>query len=228
MGRDQLFNLLRFHGLLIRRRKRIVRTTDSNHIFKRYPNLIKELIITGPEQLWVSDITYIRTIQGFSYLSLITDAYSRKIVGYALHPTLEATGCLRALEMAISNWKHVSPFYLIHHSDRGIQYCCNEYTEMLQRYGVAISMTQNGSPYDNALAERVNGILKNEFYPKRVYQNHKDASKNIDKIIRVYNSQRPHASLDFRTPEGAHSHIGEIKKRWKRYPRKLTSTEKVI
>ena len=99
---------------------------------------------------------------------------------------------------------------------------------MLQRYGVAISMTQNGSPYDNALAERVNGILKNEFYPKRVYQNHKDASKNIDKIIRVYNSQRPHASLDFRTPEGAHSHIGEIKKRWKRYPRKLTSTEKVI
>ncbi|MGJ1333987.1 MULTISPECIES: DDE-type integrase/transposase/recombinase [Sphingobacterium] len=96
MGRDQLFNLLRFHGLLIRRRKRIVRTTDSNHIFKRYPNLIKELIITGPEQLWVSDITYIRTVQGFSYLSLITDAYSRKIVGYALHPTLEATGCLRA------------------------------------------------------------------------------------------------------------------------------------
>ncbi|WP_394370144.1 integrase core domain-containing protein [Sphingobacterium multivorum] len=128
----------------------------------------------------------------------------------------------------MSNWKHVSPFYLIHHSDRGIQYCCNEYTEMLQRYGVAISMTQNGSPYDNALAERVNGILKNEFYPKRVYQNHKDASKNIDKIIRIYNSQRPHASLDFRTPEGAHFHNGEIKKRWKRYPRKLTSTEKVI
>lgn len=226
MGRDQLFNLLRFHGLLIRRRKRIVRTTDSNHIFKRYPNLIKELIITGPEQLWVSDITYIRTVQGFSYLSLITDAYSRKIVGYALHPTLEATGCLRALEMAISSWKHVSPFYLIHHSDRGIQYCCSEYPEMLQRYGVAISMTQNGSPYDNALAERVNGILKNEFYPKRIYQNHKDASKNIDKIIRVYNSQRPHASLDFRTPEKAHSDNGEIKKRWKHYPRKSASTGK--
>lgn len=131
IGRDQLFNLLRFHGLLIRRRKRIVRTTDSNHIFKRYPNLIKELIITGPEQLWVSDITCIRTAQGFSYLSLITDAYSRKIVGYALHPNLEAIGRLRALEMAISNWKHVSPFYLIHHSDRGIQYCCNEYTGML-------------------------------------------------------------------------------------------------
>ncbi len=94
--------------------------------------------------------------------------------------------------MAITGWKHLSPFYLIHHSDRGIQYCCNEYTEMLRRYGIAISMTQSGSPYDNALAERVNGILKNEFYPKREYQNHKDAAKNIDKIIKVYNLQRPH------------------------------------
>lgn len=220
MGRDHLFDLLRFHGLLIRRRKRIARTTDSNHVYKRYPNLIKELMITGPEQLWVSDITYIRTLHGFSYLSLITDAYSRMIVGYSLHPTLEAIGCLRALEMAITGWKHLSPFYLIHHSDRGIQYCCNEYTEMLRRYGIAISMTQSGSPYDNALAERVNGILKNEFYPKRVYQNHKDAAKNIDKIIKVYNLQRPHSSLDFQTPKNAHSKTGEIKKRWKRYPRK--------
>lgn len=192
LGRDQLFNLLRFHGLLIRRRKRIVRTTDSNHIYKRYPNLIKALTLTGPEQLWVSDITYIRTMEGFSYLSLITDAYSRKIVGYSLHPTLEATGCLKALENAISSWKRLSPFYLIHHSDRGIQYCCNEYTEVLQRFGIAISMTQSGSPYDNALAERVNGILKNEFYPRRIYQNHKDASKNIAKVIKIYNNNRPH------------------------------------
>ena len=225
MGRDQLFDLLRFHGLLIRRRKRIVRTTDSNHIFKRYPNLIRELVLTGPEQLWVSDITYIRTLQGFSYLSLITDAFSRKIVGYALYPTLEATGCLRALEMAISSWKRESPFYLIHHSDRGIQYCCNEYTEMLRRFGLAISMTQSGSPYDNALAERVNGILKNEFYPKRIYQNYKDASKNIDKIIRIYNRERPHASVDFLTPEMAHRDSGIIKKRWKRYPKNQSQKE---
>lgn len=225
MGRDQLFNLLRFHGLLVRRRKRIVRTTDSNHIFKRYPNLIKDLVVSGPEQLWVSDITYIRTLQGFSYLSLITDAYSRKIVGYSLHPTLEAIGCLQALKMAISTWKHVSPFYLIHHSDRGIQYCCNEYTEILQRFGIAISMTQNGSPYDNALAERVNGILKNEFYPRRVYQNHKDASKSISKIVRIYNQQRPHSSVDFLTPETAHQRSGHIEKRWKRYKKNYPSNE---
>lgn len=115
-------------------------------------------MVNGPEQLWVSDITYIRTNQGFSYLSLITDAYSHKIVGYGLHPSLKATGCLKALEMAIATWKHESPFYLIHHSDRGIQYCCAEYTELLQWSGIAISMTQSGNPRDNALAERVNGI----------------------------------------------------------------------
>ncbi|KAA8473422.1 transposase InsO family protein [Arcticibacter tournemirensis] len=220
IGRDQLFDLLRFHGLMIRRRKRIVRTTDSNHIFKRYPNLIKELVITGREQLWVSDITYIRTIQGFSYLSLITDAYSHKIVGYALHPTLEATGCLKALEMAISTWKHESPFYLIHHSDRGIQYCCAEYTETLQRFGVAISMTQSGSPYDNALAERVNGILKNEFFPKRIYQNHKDAQKHVSRIIAIYNESRPHGSIDYLSPAKVHESLsGPIRKRWKQYRR---------
>lgn len=223
MGRDQLFDLLRFHGLLIRRRKRTVRTTDSNHIYKRYANLIKDLVLSGIEQLWVSDITYIRTLNGFSYLSLITDAYSRKIVGYSLYPTLEATGCLRALEMAISKWKHESPFYLIHHSDRGIQYCCNEYTEILRRYGIAISMTQSGSPYDNALAERINGILKNEFYPKKVYQNHKEASKTIDYIIAIYNKKRPHASIDFLTPDEAHIKNGEIKKRWKNYRKNRNS-----
>ena len=178
MGRDQLFDLLRFHGLLIRCRKRIARTTDSNHLFKRYPNLIKDLVIT--------------------------DAYSRKIVGYALHPTLEASGCIKALSMAISNWKHESPFYLIHHSDRGIQYCCAEYTELLRRYGIAISMTQNGNPYDNSLADRVNGILKNEFYPKRIYQNHQDAWKSINKIVGAYNQLRPHASVDYLTPNQAH------------------------
>jgi len=225
MGRDRLFDLLRFHGLLIRRRKRVVRTTDLNHIFKRYPNLTKDLVVSGPEQLWVSDITYIRTLQGFSYLSVITDAYSRKIVGYSLHPTLEAIGCLQALKMAISTWKHVSPFYLIHHSDRGIQYCCTEYTEILQRFGIAISMTQSGSPYDNALAERVNGILENEFYPRRVYQNHKDASKSISKIVRTYNQQRPHSSVDFLTPETAHQRSGYIGKRWKRYKKNYRSNE---
>lgn len=167
MGRDQLFDLLRFHGLLIRRRKRLVKTTDSHHWLKKYPNLIVGMVITSPEQLWVSDITYIRTLEGFSYLSLITDAYSRKIVGYALYPTLEATGCIEALEMAVNGRRNVTPFILIHHSDRGIQYCSFEYITILMKANIAISMTQSGSPYENALAERVNGTIKNEFFQRR-------------------------------------------------------------
>ena len=120
MGRDLLYDLLRFHGLLIRRRKRMVKTTDSHHWLRKYPNLITHLALSAPEQLWVSDITYIRTLEGFSYLSLITDAYSRKIVGYALNPSLEAIGCIAALGMAIDGRKRLSPFILIHNSDRGI------------------------------------------------------------------------------------------------------------
>jgi putative transposase len=222
MGRDQLFDLLRFHGLLIRRRKRMVKTTDSNHWLKRYPNLIKNLCVTGPEQLWVSDITYIRTLQGFGYLSLITDAYSRKIVGHALHHTLEAIGCVEALNNAIHSRKENSPYFLIHHSDRGVQYCCSEYIDLLNHEGIAISMTQSGSPYDNALAERVNGIIKNEFYPKRIYQNHKEAIKAIGKIVDLYNQKRPHCSIDYLTPDNAHEMNGPLKKRWKTYPRVRT------
>jgi putative transposase len=220
IGRDQLFELLRFHGLLIRRRKRIVKTTDSHHWLKKYPNLIKGLEITGVNQLWVSDLTYIRTLEGFSYLSLITDAFSRKIVGYSLYQTLEAVGCIRALKMAIAGRSCDSPYFLIHHSDRGIQYCSAEYVSILNDENIAISMTQSGSPYDNALAERVNGIIKNEFYPKRVYQNHKEAAKAITRIIHTYNNKRPHASIDYLTPDQAHTHEGSLMKRWKRYQRK--------
>lgn len=219
MGRDLLYDLLRFHGLLIRRRKRMVKTTDSHHWLRKYPNLITHLALSAPEQLWVSDITYIRTLEGFSYLSLITDAYSRKIVGYALHPSLEAIGCIAALGMAIDGRKRLSPFILIHHSDRGIQYCSHNYTAMLNHDRIAISMTQSGSPYENALAERVNGIIKNEFFPKKVYQNHKEAKKSIAVTIRHYNEKRPHASLDYFTPDQAHAMEGELKKRWKGYPR---------
>ncbi|WPX24508.1 IS3 family transposase [Mucilaginibacter sp. 5C4] len=219
MGRDLLYDLLRFHGLLIRRRRRMVKTTDSHHWLGKYPNLITHLTVSAPEQLWVSDITYIRTLEGFSYLSLITDAYSRKIVGYALHPSLEAVGCIGALEMAVDGRKRLSPFILIHHSDRGIQYCSQNYTALLNQDRIAISMTQSGSPYENALAERVNGIIKNEFFPKKVYQNHKEAKKCIVAIIGHYNDRRPHASLNYHTPEQAHGMSGEIKKRWKGYPR---------
>lgn len=222
MGRDQLFDLLRFHGLLVRRRRRSVKTTDSHHWLKKYPNLIKDMIVTSPEQLWVSDITYIRTLEGFSYLSLITDAYSRKIVGHALHPTLEAIGCIASLEIALKERKNDSPFILVHHSDRGVQYCSSEYIELLNRANIAISMTESGSPYENALAERVNGIIKSEFFTKKIYQNHKEAKKSIAKIIETYNEKRPHASLDYLTPEQAHSQEGALKKRWKNYSKSKT------
>ena len=217
MGRDKLFDLLRFHGLLIRRRKRMIKTTDSNHWLKKYPNLIKELNITCSEQLWVSDITYIRTLQGFSYLSLITDAYSSQIEGYAMSQTLSAAGPLKALEMALSQRRRAVPFILIHHSDRGIQYCSADYVTILRHEKIAISMTQSGSPYDNALAERVNGIIKNDFFPKMIYKNHEEAEKALSSKIRVYNDIRPHDSLDYLTPSAAHEESGPIPKKWKTY-----------
>jgi transposase InsO family protein len=227
MGRDKLFDLLRFHGLLIRRRKRIAKTTESHHWMKKYPNLIKELIITCAEQLWVSDITYVRTLQGFSYLSLITDAYSRKIVGYALNQTLSAAGPLKALKMALSERRRNVPFILIHHSDRGIQYCSAEYVQILIGEKIAISMTQTGSPYDNALAERVNGTIKNDFFPKRIYKNYEEAEKAICGAIKIYNKFRPHDSLDYLTPELAHERSEPITKKWKTYKKQkeVTMTE---
>ena len=217
LGRDQLFNLLGFHGLLMRRRKRMIKTTDSHHWLKKYPNLIKEMILSAGDQLWVSDITYIRTLQGFNYLSLITDAYSRKIMGYSLYETLAATGPTEALMMAIEKRQETSSFILIHHSDRGVQYCSSEYVEILVKEKIAISMTQSGSPYENALAERVNGTIKNDFFPRKVYQNHREAKKAISKIIQVYNEKRPHASIDYLTPQQAHLKQGTLNKRWKHY-----------
>jgi len=228
MGRDQLFDLLRFHGLLMRRRKRMVKTTNSHHWMKKYPNLIQELPLSNAEQLWVSDITYIRTLQGFSYLSLITDAYSRKIVGHSLFETLEAFGPLEALMMATATRQRKGPFMLIHHSDRGVQYCCSEYVEILTREKISISMTQSGSPYENALAERVNGTIKNDFFPKRVYQNHIAAKKAIDKVVQIYNQLRPHASVDYLTPDQAHEKEGELTKRWKQYPRRKIKAKDTI
>lgn len=219
MGRDQLFDLLRFHDLLVRRRKRGVRTTDSCHWLKKYPNLIVSLELTGPGQLWVSDITYVKTMEGYSYLSLITDAYSRKIVGHALHPSLESEGCIIALSKAMDG-RLRSDIPLIHHSDRGVQYCSGAYVATLLSQGISISMTQSGNPYENALAERMNGIIKSEFFPRKIYQNHKEAKKAIDQIINTYNSRRPHSSLDYLTPNDAHNMTGPIAKRWKHRKRK--------
>jgi putative transposase len=180
MGRDQLFDLLRFHGLLVRRRKRGMRTTDSSHWLKKYPNLIVALDLTSPEQLWVSDITYVRTMEGYSYLSLITDAYSRKIVGHALHPSLESEGCIIALTMALDGRLYRDSL-LIHHSDRGVQYCCSAYVDILLSQGIAISMTQSGNPYENALAERMNGRKSRNSFQKGITKTTRRQKKRLIK-----------------------------------------------
>lgn len=223
MGRDMLNDLLSDYGLLIRRKRRKARTTMSNHWLRKYPNLIENIVLDRAEQLWVSDITYISLVNSaFCYLSLITDAYSKKIMGYCLYKTLEHIGCLKALEMAFSN-RAYSLSELIHHSDRGVQYCCLDYVNKLQINNVKISMTESGSPYENAIAERVNGILKQEFKLAGVYKNIEVAQEQLEIAIKIYNTKRLHASCDFLTPEQAHGHTGKLRKRWK-----SRNTEKVF
>ena len=202
-GRDKFYYLLGEHGLLVRRRKYRPATTNSNHFYRRYPNKIRDLKLEKAGLLWVSDITYIRTKLGFVYLSLITDAYSKKIVGWCLWPDLTSTGALNALRMAVSA-EDISAG-LIHHSDRGIQYCCTDYVTFLKGSKIEISMTENGDPYENAIAERVNGILKQEYYLDGKFANGAAASRAADRAIRLYNTRRPHSALGFATPEQTHT-----------------------
>jgi len=169
--------------------------------------------LTEAGQLWVSDITYIRQTSRFSYLSIITDAYSHKIIGYKLHPTLEAQGPVDALIMAGKDVKRTS--ILIHHSDRGIQYCCNEYVKMIEHFGIQLSMTEKGDPYENAIAERVNGILKYEHGLKKTFLTYKHAEEAVDDAVKKYNEIRPHDSCGRLTPMQAHEQKGILKKYWK-------------
>jgi putative transposase len=213
MGRDVLYRLLDRHGLLIRHRRRKPYTTDSNHPYRKYPNLIRDLQLTAPGQLWVSDITYIRLAHGFAYLSIITDAYSHKIVGYKLHPSLHSQGAIDALLMAQKDQKRKQG--LIHHSDRGIQYCCNDYVTMIEHLGINLSMTEKGDPYENAIAERVNGILKIEFLLEQTFSCFADAAQNVAIAVKNYNQLRPHLSCDKMTPVMAHEYNGLLKRHWK-------------
>lgn len=213
MGRDALYQLLGEHGYLIRYRRRKPYTTDSNHPYRKYPNLIRQLMLTHPGQLWVSDITYIRLTQGFCYLSIITDAYSRKIVGYKLHPSLHSDGAIDALLMAATQSKRGRA--LIHHSDRGIQYCCGAYVELLSYYEIQISMTEKGDPYENAIAERVNGILKEEFLLNKTFSSFTETEQALHSAVEKYNHIRPHSSCDYLTPVQAHEQNGFLRKRWK-------------
>ncbi len=215
MGRDGLFTILREHGLLVRKRKRRGSvTTFSKHRYKKYPHIVKDFIPIAPNQLWVSDITYIHIKDKFAYLSLITDAYSRKIVGFFLNRDLSAHGSLMALKMALRNNHDRDD--LIHHSDRGVQYCCDDYVRLLQRNGIKISMTENGDPLENALAERVNGILKTELLDN-AFPNFNTAKHKVAVACSTYNHLRPHGSIDNLKPVEAHQRSGKLPKRWKNY-----------
>jgi len=225
VGRDYLFDLLKNHKLLIRNRKRKVITTDSRHWMRKYSNLIQGMTVMRPNQVWVSDITYIRFLNGFIYLALVTDAYSRKIVGYSLRRDLSAEGCLKALEMALNNRTTFNDF-LIHHSDRGSQYCCKTYVDLLTEYNIAISMTNNGDPYENAIAERVNGILKQEFNLYGSQLSFEATCKWVEQSINAYNQLRPHGSCNYLTPDQAHQKVGLLVKKWKNYYKPTFLTHK--
>lgn len=215
IGRDAFFEILRNQGLLVRKRKRSKpQTTFSNHWLRKYQNLIIGFVPNAPNQLWVSDITYIRLEKSFAYLSLITDAYSHKIIGFYLCEDLSAKGCVLALKMALKG--NPSHDNLIHHSDRGLQYCSHDYVSLLEESHIKISMTQNGDPLENAMAERVNGILKDELL-EICYPSFAQAQVAIASAISIYNFQRPHSSVDMLTPVVAHTKTGELKKHWKNY-----------
>ena len=202
VGRDTLFNILRKHNMLTLRKKHTTKTTNSMHRFYKYKNIIKDIEVSRPNQVWVSDITYIRTVKGFCYLALITDMHSRKVVGYDLSNSLELKGCIRALNKALYQARELKG--LIHHSDRGIQYCSNTYTQILKRNHIGISMTEENHCYENALAERVNGILKDEFYLDQTFTDLAHAKRAAKNAIKLYNEIRLHLSLDYQTPNSVH------------------------
>jgi len=206
MGRDALFDLLSAHHLLIRKRRRRVYTTQSRHWHRKYPDLIQELYLTAPNQLWVSDITYVEFQKGYLYLSLVTDAFSRLIVGYQIADNMEAINTVKALQMALRNQKG-SLKGLIHHSDRGLQYCSYDYVDLLEKNGIEISMTESGDPRDNALAERMNGIIKEEYLSNHKIENLRHARSLLRRSIRLYNKKRPHLSINMKTPYEIHQRI---------------------
>ena len=202
IGRDLFFEVLRTNNLLLGPLPRSPRTTNSRHSLPVFRNIIKGREITGPNQVWVSDITYIRTIEGFLYLSLITDKYSRKIVGYNLGGTLETEESMKALEMALKTKPKGG--HIIHHSDRGCQYCSHLYVDKLEENGFEISMTEESHCSENALAERVNGILKQEYWLGSTFRSKEQVHRAVEEAIHLYNTRRPHTSLNYKTPEQVH------------------------
>ena len=225
IGRDAFFNLLAKNKLLVRNRKRSVNTTNSKHFFYRYPNLVKAFTPLHAHELWVADITYIPVKERFAYLYLITDAYSRKIVGFHVSDNMRVDSAVIALQKALD--QKPADAIVIHHSDRGMQYCSNEYVKLLQQHHALISMTQNGDPYENALAERVNGILKTELI-SRYYDNIDLAAIHIARCITIYNYRRRHSSLNWQIPDDVHKQEGPQIRRWKNYYQNNTKTKPAL
>ena len=213
MGRDKLFSYLRSEHLLVPNRKKYHKTTNSKHWMRKYPNIIKDLEINRPEQVWVADITYLQVKKKHYYLHLITDAYSKRIVGFKLSENMQATTTLKALKMAIS--ERVYKEQLIHHSDRGLQYCSSIYTKTLVDSNIKVSMTEEYDPYKNAVAERINGILKSEFGIDEVFENYELLELQVLQSIALYNQLRPHMSIGLLTPNNAHKQRTVKLKTWK-------------
>jgi len=202
LGRDRFHRLLSEYKLLVRRKRRHVHTTNSHHRFYTYGNLLKTKKINSPEQVYVADITYLRTHKGFVYLFLLTDAYSRKIMGWNVSNSLGIEGGIKALKMALKNTKR--PTGVIHHSDRGIQYCSHVYTDLIKKNNMNISMTEENHCYENAIAERVNGILKQEFFLDSEWPDCNSVIRAVRESVEIYNTKRPHWSNSLKTPEEVH------------------------
>ena len=203
VGRDKLFEWMREYELLIKPRRSYIQTTNSKHWLRKYPNLTRGIRVAAPEQLWVSDITYIKTEEGNCFLNLVTDAFSRKIMGFSIAETMEAEVMKKAYEMALQQRQHLHQ-NLTHHSDRGLQYCSNEYVILSVNNNVKISMTENGDPYENALAERMNRTLKEEFGLGRRLPSKQQAFRLTEEAVQLYNSTRPHLALNMKTPNDVH------------------------
>ncbi|MDB5262646.1 MAG: family transposase [Adhaeribacter sp.] len=223
MGRDALFDLLAANSLLVKKKRRRYITTFSGHWLRKWPNLIRQMEVRGVNQLWVSDITYWKVAGSYLYISFITDAYSHKIVGYHLAQTLASIETRKALHMALEQLPAKLTDPLIHHSDRGVQYCCESYVKLLQDKGIQMSMTENGDPLENAIAERVNGILKEEYLRHYQISNIEQATEKLQQAVKLYNEHRPHYSIGLLTPHLVHEKNLVTEKLWKNYYQKYST-----
>ena len=234
VGYNRFYDIVEKYGLKVRKRRRRAKTTDSNHDLPTYPNLVKDLIPIRPNQLWVSDITYMIVYVDessgeykFCYLSLVTDYYTKEIVGWCVGDTLEAKFAIEALDMAMRRLDKNAVHDIIHHSDRGVQYCCDAYVERLRRHGIAISMTEDYKPTDNAVAERINGIIKVErLYRQGLFETIERAASVIERYIYFYNYRRPHMSVGYKTPGIVHGEKETQIKMWRNKRKPVKSNEK--